>query len=98
MRTAWKSNWLRFGGLYSQLQNLFQMLATDISQLLGSNLLAIEITGSLLIYVCVRKPQDCEDKRGPHIQGPFSLLNHGNSSFLYIPAMWSLTAATLPQL
>ena len=88
MQTTWMDYWVRFGGLCSahNYKTCLEKLATDISQLLGCSLLAIEVTASLFIYVYVRKPQEHEKKHDPYIQGPFSLLNNGYSSFQCIPA------------
>lgn len=79
-----------------------ETLAIDTSQLLGSSLLAIQITVSLFIYVYMRKPQEDEEECDPYIQGPFSQLNNGYSGFQCYPcwdgALQSLTIAVLPQL
>lgn len=80
--------WVRISGLCSadNYKACLETLAADISQLLGSSLLAIQITVSLFIYEYVRKPQEHEEKCDPYIRGPCSLRNNRYSSFQRVPA------------
>lgn len=81
MQTTWMDYWVRFGGLCSahNYKTCLGTLATDISQLLGSRLLAIQVIVSLLMdvtHVDVRKHKEHEKKCDLYIEGPFSLLNN----------------------
>lgn len=60
MQTTWMDYWVRFGGLCSayNYKTYLETLATGMSQLLGSSLLAVQVIVSLFMdvtHVDVRK-------------------------------------------